>query len=84
MDKVASIGGIIFKSDDPEKLKAWYRDHLGMESRVGEGVVFEWREANQPERKGHTVWAPFPKETDYFDPSRAPFMINYWVGESRL
>ena len=26
-----------------------------------------------------TVWAPFPKTTRYFTPSRAPFMINYRV-----
>lgn len=75
MNRVTGIGGIFFKANNPEKLK-WYRDHLGMESRAGEGVVFEWREINQPERKGHTVWSPFPKEADYFDPSRAPFMIN--------
>lgn len=46
-------------------------------------IVFEWREGKQLERKGHIVWAPFPEDTDYFDPSRALFMINYWVGESR-
>ena len=26
-----------------------------------------------------TVWAPFPQNTDYFNPSRASFMINYRV-----
>jgi hypothetical protein len=28
---------------------------------------------------GITVWSPFPKDTKYFEPSRASFMINYRV-----
>ena len=26
-----------------------------------------------------TVWSLFPSDTEYFDPSKAPFMINYRV-----
>jgi catechol 2,3-dioxygenase-like lactoylglutathione lyase family enzyme len=79
MERVTGIGGIFFKANDPDQLQAWYQRHLGVEPG-GEGVVkFEWREALQPEHKGHTVWAPFPKDTRYFDPSTAPFMINYRV-----
>lgn len=37
VNRVSGIGGIFFKSNDPEKLKAWYRDHLGMGSRDEEG-----------------------------------------------
>jgi len=29
MKRVTGIGGIFFKSNDPEALGAWYRDHLG-------------------------------------------------------
>lgn len=76
MNRVTGIGGIFFKSNDPEKLKAWYRDHFGIATGPDHGVVFDWREAKQPEQKGRTVWGSFPKETDYFDPSRVPFMIN--------
>ncbi len=31
------------------------------------------------ERTGMTVWSIFDKDTEYFNPSRAPFMINYRV-----
>ncbi len=30
MKKVTGIGGIFFKSDDPDKLYAWYEEHLGL------------------------------------------------------
>src|SRR5712691_4357985 len=80
MKRVTGIGGIFFKAQDPEKLKAWYQEHLGLEpdSEVG-GVAFKWREADQPETIGRTVWSPFPADTKYFAPSQASFMINYRV-----
>jgi glyoxylase I family protein len=27
--RVTGIGGIFFKARDPERLRAWYHDHLG-------------------------------------------------------
>ena len=79
MERVTGIGGIFFKSRDADGLKAWYREHLGIEPGTDGGGAFEWREIDAPERKGYTVWAPFPHDTQYFAPSDASFMINYWV-----
>jgi len=31
MKRVTGIGGIFFKSEDPEKLYQWYENHLGIE-----------------------------------------------------
>ena len=31
MKRVIGIGGIFFKANDPEKLAAWYKKHLGFE-----------------------------------------------------
>jgi predicted enzyme related to lactoylglutathione lyase len=42
-------------------------------------VVFQWREEAEPRRDGKTVWSAFPKDTRYFEPSPASFMINYRV-----
>jgi predicted enzyme related to lactoylglutathione lyase/DNA-binding transcriptional ArsR family regulator len=42
-------------------------------------VQFEWREKDDPERVGATVWEPFAHDTDYFDPSTKPFMLNFRV-----
>ncbi|MFQ5552363.1 MAG: VOC family protein [Thermoplasmata archaeon] len=81
MKRVTGIGGVFFKAQDPEELKAWYVRHLGLPARTEGDVIFEWREREEPDRKGATVWGPFPRETDYFEPSQAPFMINYRVAD---
>jgi predicted enzyme related to lactoylglutathione lyase len=77
------IGGIFFKSEDPAKLQQWYEKHLGIKLRAeagpGEPPMFEWREKDKPDVIGITVWGAFPKTTKYFEPTRAPFMINYRV-----
>jgi catechol 2,3-dioxygenase-like lactoylglutathione lyase family enzyme len=79
MQRVTGIGGIFFKANNVDSLRDWYKDHLGIEPEAYGGHSFEWREAGNPEKKGRTVWAPFPRDTEYFKPSGAPFMINYRV-----
>jgi catechol 2,3-dioxygenase-like lactoylglutathione lyase family enzyme len=81
MQRVTGIGGIFFKSDDPEKLYAWYEKHLGIKRNPGGPVVFHWREGQDGDRPGTTVWSLFPRNTSYFDPSRANFMLNYRVSD---
>jgi len=80
---VTGIGGIFFKSEDPTKLKQWYAKHLGITVRAGaqegEPPMFLWRERDNPDVEGLTVWGVFPKTTKYFEPTKAPFMINYRV-----
>ena len=78
MKRVTGIGGIFFKSQDPNAMKDWYRKHLGIDA--GDyGASFHWREADDPEKRGETVWTLFPHDTKYFAPSTSPFMINYRV-----
>jgi catechol 2,3-dioxygenase-like lactoylglutathione lyase family enzyme len=79
MKRATGIGGIFFKAEDPDKLYGWYERHLGLKGEAGQGVMFHWRDAERPERKGLTVWAAFPKDTKYFGASQAPFMVNYRV-----
>jgi len=82
MAKVTGIGGIFFKASDAKSLGAWYRDNLGIpvDESYG-GASFEWREKEQQDVVGSTVWSPFPSTTKYFDPTVAPFMINYRVDD---
>ncbi len=80
MKRVTGIGGIFFKAKQPKKLLAWYGRHLGMKrASRGRAVVFHWREAGRGRRQGLTLWAPFPRDTEYFKPSRSPFMLNFRV-----
>ena len=79
MKKVTGIGGIFFKVQDPDKLRHWYSQHLGIECNDYGAADFQWREAENPDRPGKTVWSLFPSDTRYFDPSDREFMINYRV-----
>lgn len=83
MKKVTGLGGIFFKSQDPEKMKQWYRDHLGLATDQW-GTVFEWRLPDDPLKKGYTQWSPFTANTEYFHPSEKEFMINYRVDDLAL
>jgi predicted enzyme related to lactoylglutathione lyase len=79
MGRVTGLGGIFFKARDPEGLHAWYESQLGMK-REGGPVFFRWREAER-DAAGTTVWSLFPKDTQYFEPGQAAFMINYRVDD---
>jgi predicted enzyme related to lactoylglutathione lyase len=82
MKRVTGLGGIFFKCQDPEKMKEWYREHLGIDSGK-EGAVFKWRDFDAPEKQCITAWSIFPAATKYFDPSQKPFMLNYKVENLR-
>lgn len=75
---VTGIGGLFFRSRDPEALAAWYRTHLN----VGGGCVADpatlpdpwtWETAGGP-----VVFAPLPADTDQFAADRA-WMLNLRV-----
>jgi len=70
MEKVLGLGGVFFRSEDPEKLRRWYADNLGIPYEEF-GHMFE--------ATGITVWSPFAKDTEYFGPSGQAFMLNYRV-----
>lgn len=78
MKRVTSIGGVFFKTKDPDKIKEWYSRHLGLDTDQY-GTTFEWRDANDGSKKGFTQWSPFSESTSYFQPSQKEFMINYRV-----
>jgi predicted enzyme related to lactoylglutathione lyase len=78
MNKVIGIGGIFFKSKDPQQMKEWYKIHLGLDTNQY-GATFEWRHIDDPTKKGATQWSPFDDSTKYFEPSTKDFMINYQV-----
>jgi len=78
MKKVTGIGGVFFKCKDPEKVKEWYNQHLGLDAGPY-GGNFEWRDADNPSQKGSTAWNTFTQQAKMFEPSAKEFMINYRV-----
>lgn len=79
MKRVTGLGGIFFKCNDAKAVAAWYQKHLGINLTWGTSGMFEWRDVDNPEQKGTSVWATFEKETKYFDPGKKEFMVNYRV-----
>ena len=78
--KVTGVGGIFFKSKDPEQMRNWYRDKLGLVTNEY-GSLFEFRQGSNPDKKGYLQWSPFKEDTTYFEPSKKEFMINYRVDD---
>ncbi|MEZ5001405.1 MAG: VOC family protein [Chitinophagales bacterium] len=76
--KVIGVGGIFMKCKDPSAMNKWYEDHLGVKSN-GYGVLFEFRNADIPERKEYLQLGTFKEDTTYFEPSPKDFMINFRV-----
>jgi predicted enzyme related to lactoylglutathione lyase len=75
-ERVQGIGGVFFRSRDPEALAAWYAQHLGIDIDPSYGG------ASFPGADGtYTVWSSFPADTDYFGESGQGFMVNYRVGD---
>ena len=81
MERVTGIGGIFFRSKAPDAIRRWYEANLGLPAGTGDDptVVLRWREYDDPERPGSTVWAPFDAETDYFGRRENAWMINFRV-----
>jgi predicted enzyme related to lactoylglutathione lyase len=66
---VNGIGGFFFRAKDPEALRAWYVEHLG----VGSAPYGQWEM-----QAGPSVFAPFKADTDYF-PADRQWMLNLRV-----
>ena len=76
--KVVGVGGVFFKSENPEETKKWYGEYLGL-STDQYGTMFKSRDIDNPDEINYLQWSPFDEKTDYFDPSKKEFMINYRV-----
>ena len=75
---VLGMGGYFFRAADPERLKAWYRENLGVGGGCGtdeNGQSNEWVWYHQG---GPMSFEPFKKDTDYF-PADKQVMINLRV-----
>ena len=80
MKKVTGVGGIFFKCQDPDKIKKWYSEKLGLNTDQY-GTSFESRQSDNPDKKSFLQWSPFAQDTSYFAPSEKGFMINYRVDD---
>ncbi|MEM9879191.1 MAG: VOC family protein [Pseudomonadota bacterium] len=73
MEKVNGIGGFFFRSQNPEALRLWYRDHLGVDLSPEYSDGPPWMQA-----AGYTVFNPFSMD-DAMIPAGKTWMINFRV-----
>ena len=71
VERVCGLGGVFLRADDPDGLRRWYAEVLGVVDPP-EGV---WC----PDA-GPTVFAAFPRDTDYFPPAQS-VMLNFRVAD---
>jgi len=79
--RILGIGGVFFKSANRNQMREWYSKHLGLadKRRRRDASVG----ANTMTRKRNTLQFGLfsPPPPNYFDPSPAPFMVNYIVDD---
>ena len=81
MAKVTGIGGVFMKArKDAKILAAWYQKNLGLKPEGFGAVVLNWEE-DTAEDNGSTHWCIAEKDSEWFSPSSANFMINYRIDD---
>jgi catechol 2,3-dioxygenase-like lactoylglutathione lyase family enzyme len=75
MTQVTGVGGVFLRVADPDKLYAWYEEHLGIKRTEGGFVFF----SEGPQEM--TILAFFPLDTKYFGPSEQRSMLNFRVDD---
>jgi len=81
MKRVTGIGGIFFSAKNPVALRAWYRQHLGIDVQDWGGTAFTWTDAAGSPTGGTTVWSIGADDGKHFAPSTSAFMVNYRVDD---
>ena len=76
--KITGLGGVFFKAKNPNAMKQWYDDNFRLGSDQY-GKAFSWRDVNDKEHISYTQWSVMKDDTDYFDPGKQQYMINYRV-----
>jgi predicted enzyme related to lactoylglutathione lyase len=73
MKRVTGVGGVFFYAQDPATLRAWYKNHLGIDVQEWGGAAFESTGTNT------TAWCISSIGSDHFAPGKSSFMVNYRV-----
>lgn len=80
--KVLGVGGVFLRCADRDATVEWYRDVLGMEPNDYCGFDFMHADsAAQFPVGARTIFGPFAHDTDYFQPSELPYMLNLIVDD---
>lgn len=78
--RVTGVGGVFLRSPAPQRLAAWYEEHLGIRMSHGTSANLLWKDEG-PAGTGMTVWSVFKHDTSYFGAQTQQTMINYRVDD---
>ena len=76
MERVTGIGGFFFRSADPDALKTWYQDRLGIDPVPQSQDDEPWRQ-----QEGVTAFAPFPQDSEMIGPPEHTWSLNFRVDD---
>ncbi len=69
---VNGFGGFFFRAEEPEKLRDWYAENLGVTKQPMSYDQTPWIQAEGP-----TIFGPFEASTTYFGNDSKVFMLNF-------
>jgi glyoxylase I family protein len=73
-ERVSGIGGLFFRSREPQQLAQWYQLHLGIDPVPTDYSHSVWQQAAGP-----TAFSPFPMDSGYFGSQQQAWMVNFRV-----
>jgi predicted enzyme related to lactoylglutathione lyase len=76
VQKVTGIGGVFFRSDDPEKLSSWYEKHLGIDPAPPSYDVSSWWQ-----QAGPTVFTAMESSSGHFGRPEQQWAVNFRVAD---
>jgi glyoxylase I family protein len=76
VERVTGIGGFFFRARDPDALKVWYEQRLGVKAVPESSDEEPWRQ-----QEGETVFAPFELDSEMIGPPEHTWMINFRVAD---
>lgn len=79
--KALGIGGVFFRSLDPARLAAWYKEALGIETEAWGSTFGTSFSPKAMPANAFTVWSTFASDTEYFGLLSQSFMINLVVDD---
>ena len=74
MEKAVGIGGLFFKTRNPELLAQWFKQRLNISLTPSTYDELPWLQEGGP-----TVFNPFPENTKYFGNSEQRWMVNFRI-----
>ncbi len=74
--RVKGIGGFFFRARDPDSLRRWYEERLGLPGPPTDYDSLPWVQEGGP-----TAFAPFPPEVEMIGPADKTWMLNFRVDD---